>query len=138
METPTFEPPFTDFSIYLSMSPSSVASNSSSSRSSPTPLPQKSKGKKQPKKSGKADIKGKKKLASAMVENVNHNKDGTSWEYEPHEGAVLINTRDEDAGEFDWDAVNNDSDNELWLIRVPESVCDSFSRTSLLRLTTYP
>lgn len=106
------------------MPPSSVVP--SSSLPGPSLPPQKSEDKEQPKKSGKADIKGKKKLTSAKAENANHDKVDTSWEYEPPEGAVLINTRDEDAGEFDWDAVNNDSDIELWLIRVPESVCGSF------------
>ena len=101
------------------MPPSSVVSSSSSQGPSLSPPPQKSKGKKQPKKSEKADIKGKKK---AKAENAKHDKVGTSWEYKPPEGAVLTNTRDEDAGEFDWDAVNDDSDVELWLIRVPESV----------------
>jgi len=33
----------------------------------------------------------------------------------------LIDSKEEDAGQFDWDAVNNDEDVELCLIRIPEA-----------------
>jgi hypothetical protein len=46
----------------------------------------------------------------------------------PPEGAVLIGGPDDGAGvigrgEFDWDSVKDDKDVELWLVRVPHSVC---------------
>ena len=51
--------------------------------------------------------------------------------FEPPQGAVLISGPDGGAGaiergEFDWDSVKNDKDVELWLVRVPNSVCSVF------------
>lgn len=43
------------------------------------------------------------------------------WDYEPLPGfSPLENVVDTE--EFEWDAMNNDDDCELWLIRVPEGV----------------
>jgi len=41
--------------------------------------------------------------------------------YQPPPGAVPIDLS-VDAGEFDWDAVNDDEDVELWVIRVPQGL----------------
>lgn len=48
--------------------------------------------------------------------------------FELPQGAVLIGGPDGDAcaiemGEFEWDSVKDDKDIELWLVRVPNSVC---------------
>ena len=45
------------------------------------------------------------------------------WAYKPPPDAVLVD-HDVDAEEFDWDAVKNDEDLELWLIRVPDGVSE--------------
>ena len=47
--------------------------------------------------------------------------------FEPPQGAVLVGGPDDgtgaiETGEFDWDSVKDD-DVELWLVRVPDSVC---------------
>ncbi|KAF8955562.1 hypothetical protein BDZ97DRAFT_1856886 [Flammula alnicola] len=98
--------------------PAASPSPSSSSRSSVTPPPQISIATK--KKSSKKDNKGKKK---SVAEDPSKNEGvDLNWAYAPPPDAVLINGEGVDAGEFDWDAVNNDDDLELWLIRVPESV----------------
>ncbi|KAF5349666.1 hypothetical protein D9756_008960 [Leucocoprinus leucothites] len=44
-----------------------------------------------------------------------------NWAFKPPPGAKLIATN-EDNGEFDWDAVKNNDDIELWAIRVPDNV----------------
>lgn len=46
---------------------------------------------------------------------------GDEQAYEPPKGSVLL-THDVSVGEFDWDAVQNDDDVELWVLRVPEGV----------------
>jgi len=43
------------------------------------------------------------------------------WDYVPPEGMILVD-HDIDGGDFDWDAVNNDEDYELWLVRAPEGL----------------
>lgn len=96
-------------------------STSGSSRS-PTPqiLPKK-------KKSGAKD-KGKQKaaLVPARSEGVDPH-----WTYAPPSGSVLVDNTETDAGGFDWDAVNDNDDVELWLIRIPDAVCGTFK---LLRM----
>jgi len=72
------------------------------------------------KKATKSDLKGKKK-ANSPVEPRNEGVD-VNWAYKPPQGAVLIDSKEEDAGQFDWDAVNDDEDVELCLIRIPEAV----------------
>lgn len=59
---------------------------------------------------------------TGLIYVVHMHMPSSSISYTPPEGAVLINRKDEDAGRFDWDAVNNDEDIELCLIRVPEAV----------------
>ncbi|GBE82795.1 hypothetical protein SCP_0411800 [Sparassis crispa] len=43
------------------------------------------------------------------------------WAFKPPKGAVLMN-HGVDSGEFDWDAINDDDNVELWLIRVPDGM----------------
>lgn len=44
------------------------------------------------------------------------------WEFQPPPGRFLLEDSS-DAGEFDWDNVNNNEDLELVVIRVPNGVC---------------
>lgn len=44
-----------------------------------------------------------------------------NWAFAPPPGSTLLE-EDADAGEFDWDKINDDEDLELCLIRVPDSV----------------
>ncbi|KAF8801410.1 hypothetical protein BYT27DRAFT_7198187 [Phlegmacium glaucopus] len=53
----------------------------------------------------------------AKNEGVNLN-----WAFAPPPGTVLLKEEDADAGEFDWDTINDDEDLELCLIRIPDSV----------------
>jgi hypothetical protein len=45
-----------------------------------------------------------------------------NWEYQPPPGAEPIDSTNEEYGAFDWDAVNEDDDVEIWIMRVPENV----------------
>ena len=84
----------------------------------PSPSPEPIKQKK------KSKDKSKKKLKSSDVIITEHGKDeGTNphWDYVPPEGTILLD-HDVDSGEFDWDAVKNDEDVELWLLRIPDGV----------------
>ena len=47
--------------------------------------------------------------------------DDPHWAYEPPEGAVLLDHA-VDVGAFEWDAIKDDDDVDIWLIRVPDSV----------------
>jgi len=97
----------------LEMPSGSPAPSSSSSRSS-TPAKVRDKKLKSKKEKGKA------KSTEASSQPRNEGTDPT-WNYAPPPGAVLLNDS-VDAGEFDWDAIHDNKDLELWLIRVPESV----------------
>ena len=67
----------------------------------------------------KSKDKSKKKSKVTITE---HGKDErTEWDYVPPEGTILLD-HDVDSGEFDWDAVKDDENVELWLIRLPEGV----------------
>lgn len=46
----------------------------------------------------------------------------SNWEYQPPPDTEPIDLTGEEYGEFDWDAVNEDEDVEIWVMRVPESV----------------
>lgn len=83
--------------------------SSSDRESSPPPTQHKDKGKK------RADVPtdGKGKNEGPALH----------WDYTPPPGVTLLQNDAGNAGEFDWDAVANDKDTEIWLIRVPESVC---------------
>ena len=47
--------------------------------------------------------------------------DDPHWAYEPPEGAVLLD-HGVDVGAFEWDAIKDDDDVDIWLIRAPDSV----------------
>ena len=74
--------------------------------------------------------KGKSKTKSAAtITPVGRNESSVNeWEYKPPEDAVLAG-QNGDAEEFDWDALEDDEDLELWIVRVPEGV-----RITLLRV----
>ncbi|KAF8643551.1 hypothetical protein AX16_008939 [Volvariella volvacea WC 439] len=84
------------------------ASSSSSSRS-PSPSPLLSK---------KASSSNHEKKKSGKNEGVDPN-----WAFKPPPSVkVLEFDNEEDEGEFDWESVNDDKNNEVWLIRIPEGV----------------
>ncbi|KAF9453712.1 hypothetical protein P691DRAFT_719171 [Macrolepiota fuliginosa MF-IS2] len=46
-----------------------------------------------------------------------------NWAFQPPAGAKVISTNAEvDNGDFDWDAVQDDEDVEVWVLRVPDNV----------------
>ena len=66
----------------------------------------------------------KKKTKPTPVVATDHGKnegDNPHWAYEPPKGARLLDHA-VDAGQFEWDAIKDDEDTEIWLIRVPDSV----------------
>jgi hypothetical protein len=72
----------------------------------------------------KKSKKTKKKSKTPAVVTADHPKnegDDPHWAYEPPEGAVLLD-HTVDVGAFEWDALKDDDDAEMWLIRVPDSV----------------
>ena len=92
--------------------------SSSDSSSDPEISPGRTKGK------GKENGVKKSKTSNPPLVDARHGKnEGTHprWKYEPPADAVLVD-HDVDAGGFDWDAVNDNDDVELWLMRVPEGV----------------
>jgi hypothetical protein len=94
---------------------------SSVSSRSPSPLPdristvQSAKHKKKKEK--------KKKTQPEVEYTVQGKNEGTSsyWAYQPPEDAVLMD-HEVDCGELDWDAVRDNENLELWVVRVPEKV----------------
>jgi hypothetical protein len=74
--------------------------------------------------------KGKKKK-STLTEHGKIEGTDPNWAYKPPQGVVLLD-RVIDSGEFDWDAVNNNDDLELWLIRVPDGVSIPFNLAAVL------
>lgn len=108
------------------MSPSSA---SSSSRT-PSPAPTL----KASKKSNSKD-KGKHKSTAQISGHGKNEGVNPTWAYKPPaDFEDLKNTSD--AGDFDWDMVEDNEDVELWLIRVPESVCNSDHSFALLNILT--
>lgn len=73
-----------------------------------------------PKQSKKLKNKGKKITAEITVSGRNEGVD-PHWAYKPPRGVVVVE-EEVNAGDFDWDAINNDDDLDLWLIRAPQSV----------------
>ncbi|EIN07967.1 hypothetical protein PUNSTDRAFT_104136 [Punctularia strigosozonata HHB-11173 SS5] len=68
--------------------------------------------------------KEKKKKTQPEVEYTSHGKnEGTSsyWAYEPPKDAEVMD-HDVDCENLDWDAIRDDENLELWLVRVPERV----------------
>jgi hypothetical protein len=70
---------------------------------------------------------GKKSDASQAAGRGRNEGVDQTWPYKPPSGFVLRDTSSsgevQGTGEFDWDAVADNSDLELWLIRVPDAVC---------------
>ncbi|KAG5641147.1 hypothetical protein DXG03_005886 [Asterophora parasitica] len=98
---------------------------SSSESSSSSPEPEIAKVTKKLKEKGK-------KKSTATGNGKNEGVDPT-WDYKPPANVSLLQNS-EDAGEFDWDAVANDDDLELWLVRVPESVKPKYIENTTLEL----
>ena len=102
--------------------PSEPVDFMSSSRTSPSSSPE---PEIVPVKAKKSKSKVKKvKVAHPAAEPEKHGRnegDDPSLVYKPPEGYVLMkHTADET--EFDWDAINNDDNLELWVVRVPDGV----------------
>ena len=95
----------------------------SSASSSASPEPQIAKK--------KSKAKGKAKATSAFQAAGRGKNEGVdpTWAYKPPSDVVLVNNSITDGGEFDWDTLSRDDDLELWLIRVPDTVC-AFHRPS--------
>ena len=89
-------------------------SSSRASSSSPEPELVSAKSKK-----GKK-AKGAHPSADAEKHGRNEGEDA-SLAYKPPEGYVAMKHSTEDT-EFDWDAINNDENLELWVVRVPDGV----------------
>jgi len=85
--------------------PDSDSSSSASSRHSSPELHSKKKGAKLAKRPAAQDPAEK----------------GDNWDFTPPAGSILLEDNP-DLGDFDWDAVKNNDDLELWLVRVPDSV----------------
>ena len=91
-------------------------SSSRSSSSSPEPeiAPAKSKKSK--------DGKKKKQQATMDVDQHGRNEGDTpDWDYKPPDGFALMKHK-VDESDFDWDAIHNDDNLELWVVRVSEGV----------------
>ncbi|KAF8835782.1 hypothetical protein BDN67DRAFT_937572, partial [Paxillus ammoniavirescens] len=72
----------------------------------------------------KKDKSSKKRSKHTAVVTANHEKnegDDPHWAYEPPAGAVLLDHTIE-SKPFEWDAIKDDEDTEIWLIRVPDSI----------------
>ena len=78
------------------------------------------------KKSQKGKAKQKKvKIVNPAEEHGRNEGEDPNWDYKPPEGYALLKHKNE-KGEFDWDAINNDDNLELWIVRVPDGVRDHF------------
>ncbi|KAJ2911454.1 hypothetical protein MD484_g8958, partial [Candolleomyces efflorescens] len=91
------------------MSDSESSSSSSSSSRSPSPVSK-------PKKQSKA-TKGKSGDKHGKNEGTDPN-----WDFKPPPGRVELDVGEYDGGELDWDALNNDEDLEVWVIRAPDAI----------------
>ena len=90
---------------------SSAEASSSDAESAVSEVPQK------PKEKSKSKAK-----SSAVITPFGRNESSVNeWAYKPPKGAVLA-PQEGDAEEFDWDALEDDEDLELWIVRVPEGV----------------
>ena len=98
--------------------PADFMSSSRASSSSPEPEIVSAKAKKSRDKSQKV------KHAHPAAEPDKHGRnegEDASLAYKPPEGYVLMKHSAEET-EFDWDAINNDDNLELWVVRVPDGV----------------
>lgn len=57
----------------------------------------------------------------AVADTAKNEGDDPHWAYAPPEGAVLLD-HGIDVREFEWDAVKEDEETEIWLVRVPDTV----------------
>ena len=74
------------------------------------------------KKAKKAKDKHKKvRIADATEAHGRNEGDDPNWDYKPPDGYALMKHKVE-KGEFDWDAINNDDNLEVWVVRVPDGV----------------
>ncbi|KAF7777857.1 hypothetical protein Agabi119p4_3929 [Agaricus bisporus var. burnettii] len=75
-------------------------------------------------KKSKSHKSSQKNAVTTRVEEPSARNEGrdTNWGYQPPTDAEPIDSTNEDYGEFDWDAVQEDEDVEVWVIRVPESI----------------
>jgi len=74
----------------------------------------------------KKDKSSKKKSKHTPVIVTEHGKnegENPHWAYRPPAGAVLLDHKIE-SKEFEWNAIRDNDDLEIWLIRVPDSVRD--------------
>lgn len=85
---------------------------------SASPVPEK---RTKPKNKSKDKPKKQSESKATVVEHGKNEGTNPDWDYVPPEGTILLD-HDVDSGEYDWDAVKNDDDIELWLIRVPDGV----------------
>ncbi|KAI1791508.1 hypothetical protein LXA43DRAFT_418798 [Ganoderma leucocontextum] len=93
-------------------------SSSRASSASPEPEIVSAKAKKSKEKSKKV------KIAHPAAEPEKHGRnegEDASLPYKPPEGYVLMKHGAEET-EFDWDAINNDDNLELWVLRVPDGL----------------
>ncbi|KAI9570754.1 hypothetical protein HD554DRAFT_2018135 [Boletus coccyginus] len=61
-------------------------------------------------------------VAATPTDDAKNEGDDPHWDYEPPEGAVLLD-HTVDAGPFEWDALHGDHDDtEIWFIRAPAEV----------------
>jgi hypothetical protein len=104
------------------------------SSTSPSPSPEPVQPIKQKKKS---KDKSKKNPKVTITEHGKDERTNPDWDYVPPEGTILLD-HDVDSGEFDWDAVKNDEDVELWLIRLPEGVSIYMTANFKIVLTDGP
>lgn len=65
----------------------------------------------------------KKPVTSSSKATAHGKNEGTdpNYDYQPPQGAVPVDL-DVSPGEFDWEALKDDDDLELWVIRVPQGV----------------
>ncbi|KAF9019761.1 hypothetical protein BDZ89DRAFT_1072784 [Hymenopellis radicata] len=99
----------------------SSASSSRSSSPASDAAPVKSKSEK---------AKGKKKDDGPKNEG-----DDQNWAYQPPDGAVALDNP-KNASLFDWDALEEDEDLDIWLIRVPDSIKPKHLENVSIELTT--
>lgn len=96
----------------------SDSSSASSSRSASPSLPPKQKSKK-----------GKKRSEEDGPRNEGED---LTWAYQPPEGTEALENPTT-LGDFDWDTFEKNEDLDLWLIRVPDTVC--FHDSMLLEMS---
>ena len=74
-----------------------------------------------PAKQNKKQTKPKPKSKSEPTAVAKNEGDDPDWAYAPPKGAVLLD-HTVDVGPFEWDALKDGEDTEMWLIRVPDTV----------------